>query len=121
MGQFASVRMAPQSQAFPPRGRASTTPKPVMAKPGSIPIAFTKRISPDVKKPPNHFPLEGVAYELIEIGMFTLLLHKGKFESAVYHHKKAVSTPLMILFKGHYLGDPVDYVDLAAVPLWSRL
>jgi hypothetical protein len=73
-----------------------------------------------------------VAYELIEIGMFTLLLHKGKFESAVYHHKKAVSTPLppaqraswpggMILFKGHYLGDPVDYVDLAAVPLWSRL
>jgi hypothetical protein len=70
MGQFASVRMAPQSQAFPPRGRVSTTPKPVMAKPGSIPIAFTKRVSPDVKKPPNHFPLEGVADQLTETGMF---------------------------------------------------
>ncbi|MCJ7803308.1 MAG: hypothetical protein MUP18_01780, partial [Desulfobacterales bacterium] len=92
--------------AFPPRGRASTTPKPVMAKPGSIPIAFTKRVSPpfgfspafgrgvirvdlerafvrvseehdwarskgpDVKKPPNHFPLEGVADQLTETGMF---------------------------------------------------
>jgi len=32
-------------------------------------------------------------------------------ESAAYHPKKAVSTTLMILFKGHYLGDPVDYVD----------
>ena len=27
----------------------------------------------------------------------------------------------IILFKGHYLGDPVDYVDLTAVPLWSRV
>jgi hypothetical protein len=62
-----------------------------------------------------------VADHLTEIEMFTPLLHKGKFESAAYHHKKAVSTPLMILFKGHYLGNPVDYVDLAAVPLWSRL
>jgi len=42
-------------------------------------------------------------------------------ESAAYHHKKAVSTTLIILFKGHYLGDPVDYVDLTAVPLWSRV
>jgi hypothetical protein len=42
--------MAPQSQAFPPLERASTTPKPVMAKPGSIPIAFTGKTSPDVKK-----------------------------------------------------------------------
>jgi hypothetical protein len=42
--------MAPQSQAFPPRERVSTMPKPVMARPGSIPIAFTERISPDVKK-----------------------------------------------------------------------
>jgi hypothetical protein len=41
-----------------------------MAKPGSIPIAFTKRVSPDVKKPPNHFPLEGVADQLTETGMF---------------------------------------------------
>jgi len=42
--------MAPQSQAFPPRERVSTIPKPVLARPGSIPIAFTGRISPDVKK-----------------------------------------------------------------------
>jgi len=64
-------------------------------------------------------------------------------ESAAYHHKKAVSTTLppaqappqrgfcpggraswpggIIFFKGHYLGDPVDYVDLTAVPLWSRV
>jgi len=53
-------------------------------------------------------------------------------ESAAYHHKKAVSTTLppaqraswpggIILFKGYYLGDPVDYVDLTAVPLWSRV
>jgi len=42
-------------------------------------------------------------------------------ESAAYHHKKAVSTTLMILFKGHYLGDPVDYVVLTAVSLWSRV
>jgi len=41
-----------------------------MAKPGSIPIAFTKRVSPDVKKPPHHFPLEGVAYHLTEIELF---------------------------------------------------
>jgi len=27
----------------------------------------------------------------------------------------------MIPFKGHYLGDLVDYVDLTAVPLWSRV
>jgi len=27
----------------------------------------------------------------------------------------------IILFKGYYLGDPVDYVDLTAVPLWSRV
>jgi len=42
-------------------------------------------------------------------------------ESAAYHHKKAVSTTLIIFFKGHYLDDPVDYVDLTAVPLWSRV
>jgi hypothetical protein len=48
-------------------------------------------------------------------------LHKGMVESAAYHCKKAVSTTLMILFKGHYLVDPVDYVDLTAVPLWSRV
>jgi hypothetical protein len=42
--------MAPQSQAFPPWGRVSTIPKPVMAKPGSTPIAFTASTSPDVKK-----------------------------------------------------------------------
>jgi hypothetical protein len=28
--------------------------------------------------------------------IFTLLLHKGVIESAAYHHKKAVSTTLMI-------------------------
>jgi hypothetical protein len=28
-------------------------------------------------------------------------------ESAAYHHKKAVSTSLIILYKGHYLGDPM--------------
>jgi hypothetical protein len=56
-----------------------------------------------------------------EIEGLPLLLHKGLVESAAYHHKKAVSTALMILFKGHYLGDPVDYVDLTAVPLWSRV
>jgi hypothetical protein len=54
-------------------------------------------------------------------GSYTLLLHKGVVESAAYHHKKAVSTTLMKLFKDHYLGDPVDYVDLTAVPLWSRV
>jgi hypothetical protein len=42
--------MAPHSQAFPPRERVSTIPKPVMASPGSIPIAFTEKKSPDVKK-----------------------------------------------------------------------
>jgi len=26
----------------------------------------------------------------------------------------------MIPFKGHYLGDLVDYVDLTAVPLWGQ-
>jgi hypothetical protein len=40
-----------------------------------------------------------------EIEGLPLLLHKGLVESAAYHHKKAVSTALMILFKGHYLGD----------------
>jgi len=34
-------------------------------------------------------------------------LHKGMVESAAYHHKKAVPTTLMILFKVHYLGDPL--------------
>jgi hypothetical protein len=52
---------------------------------------------------------------------FTLLLHKGMVESAAYHHKKAVSTALINLFKGHYLGDPVDCVVLPAAPLWSRV
>jgi hypothetical protein len=53
--------------------------------------------------------------------MLTLLLHKGVVESAAYHHKKAVSATLMIPFKGHYWGDPVDHVDLAAVPLRLRV
>jgi hypothetical protein len=42
-------------------------------------------------------------------------------ESAAYHCKKAVSNTLIILFKGHYWVDPVDHVDLTAVPLWSRV
>jgi hypothetical protein len=42
-------------------------------------------------------------------------------ESAAYHNKKPVSTPSIILFKGNYLGDKVDYVDLTAVPQWSRV
>jgi hypothetical protein len=42
-------------------------------------------------------------------------------ESAAYPHKKAVSTPLMILCKGHDFGDPVDTIDLTAVALWSRV
>jgi len=51
----------------------------------------------------------------------TLLLHKGVVESAAYHHKKAVSAALMIPFKGHYWVDPVDHIDLMAVPLWVRV
>ncbi len=49
------------------------------------------------------------------------MLLKGVVELATYHHKKAVSTTLMILFKGHHLGDPLDYIDLTAVPLWSKV
>ena len=57
---------------------------------------------------------EGVAHRL------TLLLHKPIAESAAYYHKMAVSDSLMIFFKDSYLGDPVDYVDLTALPLWSK-
>jgi hypothetical protein len=56
-----------------------------------------------------------------ETGKLTLLLHKGVVESAAYHHKKAVSAFLMIPFKGYYRVDPVDHVDLTAVPLWLRV
>jgi len=60
-------------------------------------------------------------------------LHKGMVESAAYHHKKAVSTTLppaqraswpggRIPFKGHYLVDPGDHIDLTAVlALWVRI
>jgi len=48
----------------------------------------------------------------------TLLLHKGVVESAAYHHKNAVSAAWMIPFEGHYWVDPVDHIDLTAVPLW---
>ena len=62
---------------------------------------------------------------------FTPLLHKDVVESTACPHQKAVSTFLppaqraswpggMIPFKGHYLGDLVDYVDLTAVPLWGQ-
>ena len=30
-------------------------------------------------------------------------------------------TVLMIHFKGHYWVDPVDHIDLTAVPLWLRV
>jgi hypothetical protein len=50
--------------------------------------------------------------------MLTLLLRKGMVEPAAYHYKKAGSVPLMVVFKGPYLVDPVDYVDLMAPPLW---
>jgi hypothetical protein len=53
--------------------------------------------------------------------VLTLLLHKGVVESAAYHHEKSVSATLMIPFKGHYLLDPVDHIDLTAVPLWVRV
>jgi hypothetical protein len=53
--------------------------------------------------------------------VLTLLLHKGVVESAAYHHKKSVSATLMVPFKGHYLLDPVDHIDLTAVPLWVRV
>jgi hypothetical protein len=49
--------------------------------------------------------------------VLTLLLHKGVVESAAYHHKKAAFATLMILFKGHYWVDPVNYSDLTAVLL----
>ena len=49
----------------------------------------------------------------------TPLLHKGVVKSAAYHHKKVVSA--MIPFKGHYWVDPVDHIDLTAVPLWLRV
>jgi len=57
---------------------------------------------------------EGAAQRL------TLLLHKPIAEWAAYYHKMAVSDSLMIFFKDPYLGDPVDYVDLTALPLWSK-
>jgi len=49
------------------------------------------------------------------------LLHKDAVESTAYHHKKAVSTILMIPSKGHYLVDPVDDINLTAVPLLVRV
>jgi predicted nucleic acid-binding protein len=52
---------------------------------------------------------------------FTLLLHKDAVESTAYPHKKAIFTILMIPSKGHYLVDPVDDVDLTAVPLLVRV
>jgi hypothetical protein len=48
-------------------------------------------------------------------------LHKGVVESAAYHHKKAVSAVLMVLFKGYYLVDPVDHLDSTAMPLSVRV
>jgi hypothetical protein len=54
--------MAPQSQALPPRERASTIPNPVIAKPGSIPIAFTRKYSPDVKKATHLYYNDMVAF-----------------------------------------------------------
>jgi hypothetical protein len=53
--------------------------------------------------------------------MLTLLLHKGMVESAAYHHKKAVSTTLIILFKGHSWIDPGGDIDLTVIPLWVRV
>jgi len=41
-------------------------------------------------------------------------------ESITYQHKKAVSTTLIILFKGHDLVDLVDDVDLTAVTLSKK-
>jgi hypothetical protein len=56
-----------------------------------------------------------------ETGKLTLLLQKGVVESAAYHHKKAVSAALTVLFKGCYLVDPVDHVDSTAMPLSVRI
>jgi hypothetical protein len=45
-----------------------------MAKPGSIPIAFIKRISPDVKKPPaKELIHHEVAINLTEAGSSRIL------------------------------------------------
>ena len=49
------------------------------------------------------------------------VVDKGVVESASYHFKKAISAALMIPFKGHYWVDPVDHIDLTAVPLWVRV
>jgi hypothetical protein len=53
------------------------------------------------------------------------LLHKGVVESAAYHHKKAVSAALMILFKSHYRSNPPDGIGFCpalqlAKVLWLR-
>jgi len=74
-----------------------------------------------VKKPPNHFPLEGVADQLTETGMFTPLLHKDAIESNLCFHKKAVSNFFGILSKGNSWIDPGDAIDFTAVPLWVRV
>jgi len=54
------------------------------------------------------------------IRRLTLLLHKGVVDSVAYHRTKAVSAASMIPFKGHYWVDPVDHIDLTAVPFWIR-
>jgi hypothetical protein len=56
-----------------------------------------------------------------ETGKLTLLLHKGVVESAAYHHKKAVSSALMVFLKDYYLVDPVDHVDSTAMVLSVRV
>jgi hypothetical protein len=50
--------------------------------------------------------------------MLTLLLHKGMVEPAAYHYKKAGLARSIVVFKGHYLVDPVDHVVLTAPTLW---
>ncbi len=48
--------------------------------------------------------------------LFTLLLHKDPVELTRYHHKKSVSSILMISSKCHHFINPADDIDLKVAP-----